>query len=429
MEGAMANDLNPTRGPGFVHRDQDGLFDGMPSRILLYSHDSYGLGHLRRSLAIASALTARDEQCNILLVTGSPCATHFDSPSRCDILKLPAVSKDEAGIYIPRSLSGCVSKTVELRRRLILESFRSFDPHLVLVDHQLTGLHGEVLDVLREARERGKKLVYGMRDVLDAPTAVAQSWSTLDHRWALTQAYDRICVYGTPEVFDSREHYPALNSVHDKIEFTGYIVNPQQGTVRQAIPSFRKRVLVTVGGGEDGFQRIESYIDALLLQPAYWDSHVVTGPLMDPADVRHFKRKVYRNGLADQVRITRFHQNLPRLLQDSDAVVSMAGYNTCAEIMQSGVPAVLLPRIQPRKEQLIRARRLEELGIAQCVTGDVPTLIRHAVEQALERPVLSGPTPSISGLERVGDIISRLLQASSVPTVFHSKDRLRFAAE
>ena len=44
------------------------------------------------------------------------------------------------------------------------------------------------------------------------------------------------------------------------------------------------------------------------------------------------------------VKVQRFHRNIPELLTRADAVVSMAGYNSCAEILRSGVPAVLLPR-------------------------------------------------------------------------------------
>ena len=75
-------------------------------RVLLYSHDSWGLGHLRRGLAIADAITTWFANADVLIITGSPCATQFELPARCDVLKLPAVSKDLQGLYIPRKLSG-----------------------------------------------------------------------------------------------------------------------------------------------------------------------------------------------------------------------------------------------------------------------------------------------------------------------------------
>ena len=402
---------------------------GSPLRALLYSHDSWGLGHLRRSLAIAREITNHSEQANVLVVTGSPVATQFDLPERCDVLKLPAVSKDQDGQYISRQLSGSIASTIELRRRLIQESYRSFDPHLIIVDHQLTGLHDEALGMLREAKDQNKLLIYGMRDVIDAPERVAPAWDSAEHRWALKHAYDRICVYGTPGVFDPRVQYKALESLRHKIEFTGYIVTPLSKTNRQPVPSFRKKVLVTMGGGEDGAERIEAYIDALLVSPVHWDSHIVTGPLMDQVRVRHFKRRIYRHGLADQVRISRFLPNLPRLLQESDAVVSMAGYNSCAEIMQSGVAAVLMPRCHPRKEQLIRARRLEEMGLAQCVVGENPADIRKAVESALDKPDTKSQVPSLDGLGRLCSIIGELL--GSEKDQFQSCDagQLKIAAD
>ena len=395
-----------------------GLIIDRPLRVLLYSHDSWGLGHLRRSLAIATAITAEFSQCDVLLVTGSPCATQFDIPLRCDILKLPAVSKDIEGQYVPRSLSGGITRTLELRSRLIHESYRSFDPQLIIIDHQLIGMHGEALGMLRQAREENKAIIYGMRDVLDEPEVVARAWDSHEHHWALKHGYDRVCVYGTSTVFDPRVQYKALAAHRQKIEFTGYIATPPGKTNRRPVPSFRKKVLVTMGGGEDGQQRIATYIKALLAQPVSWDSHIVTGPLMDSKQVRHFKRELHKNGLAQQVRINRFSPRLQSLLQDSDAVVSMAGYNSCAEIMQSGVPAVLMPRCHPRKEQLIRAQRLEAMGLAQCVSSDDPLILRKAVENALDSKDTVDHLPSLNGLSRLCEIIGELLGSGEKQTSF-----------
>ena len=382
-------------------------------RVLLYSHDSWGLGHLRRSLAIAGAITSHFADADVLIVTGSPCATQFELPARCDVLKLPAVSKDLQGQYIPRTMSGDVSRTLEIRSRLILESYHAFDPHVVIVDHQLTGLLGEALGMLRAARSQDRTVIYGMRDVLDSPEVVAKAWDSEEHRWALENAYDRICVYGTPEVFDPRKQYKMLEAFRDKIEFSGYIAAPLKLTKRPPFPFFRKKVLVTMGGGEDGQERIDTYIKVLKEKPVPWDTHIVTGPLMDSSHVRHYKHEIYRMELTDQVRIYRFCAYMPRLLQESDAVVSMAGYNSCAEIMQSRIPSVLMPRQKPRKEQLIRARRLQEMGLTQCVTGDDPAQLRDAIEQALGRPGPKDGYPSLGGLDALCGTISELTNIGS----------------
>jgi predicted glycosyltransferase len=48
--------------------------------ILMYSHDTYGLGHIRRTMAIAAHLRA--PRINILILTGSPIVGRFTFPIR-----------------------------------------------------------------------------------------------------------------------------------------------------------------------------------------------------------------------------------------------------------------------------------------------------------------------------------------------------------
>lgn len=381
-----------------------------PVRLMMYSHDSWGLGHLRRSLTIAGAVTERFEQADVLIVTGSPCATQFELPCRVDVLKLPAVSKSAQGQYISRHWPGRLADTLELRSRLILESYRAFDPHLVIVDHQLTGLHGEALPMLRAARGSGKILIYGMRDILDAPERVTRQWDSAAHNWALQECYDLICVYGTPEVFDPREAYPELGAHRDRVVFTGYVTSTMPRARWSAIPSFQKKVVVTMGGGEDGAERIAAYIEALALSPPDWTTHIVSGPLMPPCLASDLRQDIESRGLGELVEISQFSTNMKRQMYDADAIVSMAGYNTCAEIMQCGVPAVLLPRNTPRLEQLLRARKLESLGLARCITDLSPVLIRQAVEEALARGRPTSQTLPLDGLDSMCRLLGPLFE-------------------
>ena len=163
-----------------------------------------------------------------------------------------------------------------------------------------------------------------------------------------------------------------------------------------------------MGGGEDGQLRIDAYIGALQEKPPAWDTHIITGPLMDPGMVRHYKRKIHALGLAGSVKISRFNANMPRLLQESDAVVSMAGYNSCAEFMQSRTPAILMPRRHPRKEQLIRARRLEQFGLARCIENENPIQLHNAIEQVLKCRDSIRCYPDMDGLNSLCDMVGGL---------------------
>ncbi len=405
-----------------IHISRKNVVSGPPRphsefKILLYSHDSYGLGHLRRNLAIARGLLERISSASVLLVTGSPCATRFPLPERCDVIKLPAVGKDKDGCYEPRSLNISLNHAIALRRSLIMAAYESFDPDVILIDHQPTGLLGEVLDMIKRASQDGKLSLFGARDIIDSPEIVEKSWSSRECQQVLESCYDHICVYGDELVFDTVQEYPLLTRLQHKLSMLGYIVSPQKNRPGKPLANVPKHVLVTVGGGDDGEQRIQAYIKALQLAPADWTSQIITGPLMNRDKVRYYKRSIKHGELADSVSIHRFHGDIPGLMRQADAVVSMAGYNSCVEIIQSGTPAVLLPRERMRHEQRMRAKRLEALGFVKSVPVDDVTGLRNALEQALALQPSSGWVPDMNVLENLCQLISRMSsrKSSSAP--------------
>lgn len=378
-------------------------------RILLYSHDSYGLGHLRRTLTLAEALVGALPLPQVLVVTGSPLATFFGCPDGVGLIKLPSVTKDASGAYAPRSMSIGLEDVLRLRRRLFLEAFRVFAPQLVLIDHQVVGLHGEALPVLREAKDRGIKTILGIRDVIDTPAVVAREWSTPERRWALSEGYDRLCVYGSPEVFDAHAEYPIPPELGERAQMIGYVAAPRRTIVPRALPSLRPQLAVTMGGGEDAASRVEMVLDALELGPADWETTLVPGPLMPEDAFRSLRR---RARALDGVRVHRSYGDVPSLFATSDAVVAMAGYNTAVEILQSGKPAVFLPRTHPRREQEIRAERFAQLGLATSLPAPTPEALRDAIGRALEQRVERGRLPDLDGRARLCEVVADLLGLS-----------------
>ena len=387
-----------------------------PLRALLYSHDSAGLGHLRRNLAIASEISSTFPNSSIMIVTGSPCATQFKLPANTDLIKIPTVSKDKRGRYATRFFSGNLQDTIQFRSQLILNTFQRFKPNIVIVDHQLTGLMGEALEMLREAKKTGVQTIYGCRDVKDSPEVIHKMWNTDEHRWALNEGYDRVCIYGMPEVFDPRIAYAPCFDKVKRLDFTGYIVPPVKTFVPDCIPRQRKKVLVTFGGGNDGALRAKRYLQALTIAQAPWDSHIITGPLMENSVKHRIKGQAAKLQPIGSIKIQRFNHNIPLLMQQVDAIVSMAGYNTCVEILQSSLPAVLLPRSFPRQEQLIRAKRMAELGWVNVITDADPNprTLFNAVESALSLPRQTKPEVRLNGLSNLSKIILEQLQTAGL---------------
>jgi predicted glycosyltransferase len=378
---------------------------------LLYSHDSVGLGHLRRSLTLASSLAETMPGASMLLATGSDAALRFELPEGLEVVKLPSVGKSEDGSYCSRRLPGGLPSLVRIRRAILMQLVETHRPDLLIVDHKVLGVAEELEPVLARMKEIGGLSILGVRDVIDEPAVVAREWGSAKIRHALIESYDAVCVYGSEQVYDLRQECPMPPELAKRLQYTGFVVRPMNGLAYPPLPRLKDLVLVTTGGGEDGAERIESYLDMIEQSRPQWESMIVFGPLLDAVRRRQLKR---RARVLEGVSVHSFYEDLPRLLADSSAVVAMAGYNTVVEIMRSRVPALLLPRTTPRKEQLIRARRVAELGFAECLVEPTVDRMRMAVESCLSRGRFQGPMPSLDGASAFSDVVCQMLGREAV---------------
>lgn len=387
-------------------------------RVLLYSYDSYGLGHLRRTLTIAAALAEARPDVSVLIVSGNPCATQFALPKGVEIVKLPAVTKDDDGAYASRNLRGGLELIARLRRNLLLEAFESFQPDVLIADHQPIGWNGELLPVLHRAQRTGARCVLGLRDIIDEPAVVAKEWSHPDIREALGGLYDRVCVYGDARIFDQRLEYPIPPELAPRVEYVGYVVRGGAARAAASGAISRPQVLMTAGGGEDGESRVRCFLDAVRLAPPSWEATVVLGPLMHSAHARALKRaaRALRN-----VRVHSFRADLTKLLVESDVVVSMAGYNSVAEILQARVNSVLLPRVFPRREQLLRAQRLEAADLVAQLPALDPRALRAAIDGSFQRVRPWRSAPALDGHERMCEVVGQLLAPAATPGAARSR--------
>ena len=171
-------------------------------RVLVYSHDSFGLGHLRRCRAIAHALVERFKGVSVLILSGSPIIGSFDFRSRVDFVRIPGVIKLRDGEYQSLGLHIELDKTMAMRRSIIRQTAEIFEPDLFLVDKEPLGLRGEVVPTLQMLKAQGTRCVLGLRDIMDEPKLLVEEWKRKRVLPALEQLYDEIWVYGLPEIFD-----------------------------------------------------------------------------------------------------------------------------------------------------------------------------------------------------------------------------------
>jgi predicted glycosyltransferase len=354
-------------------------------KILMYSHDSYGLGHLRRTLALAEAFVERDPATNVLVLTGSTISGAYRMSKGIDLLKLPSAVKVGGGMYESDRMSVDFDSLKDLRSGLIRTAAECFDPDVFIVDKAPLGMKGEVIPTLEFLKEERPDTlaVLGLRDVMDDPYQVRKSWEEKDIHTVIEELYDLVLVYGPREVYDPLPEYGLSEATMSRIRYVGYIGKSESAVATSDLPFDPGYVLVTAGGGGDGFEIIRTYLEGLATWEPSFDSIIVTGPLMADEDKRHLEHLA--KGL-DRVRLMEFRTDMAALVQGAGAVVAMGGYNTTTELLAARKPAVIVPRVEPRVEQLIRARRLSALGLMDMIHPDdlAPATLRGKVEELMK---------------------------------------------
>ena len=298
--------------------------DPVAPRIMLYSHDTYGLGHIRRARTIAMALAARFEGASILIATGSPIVGRFDFPQGVDFVRIPGVVKLASGDYASDTMHLDIAQTVTLRERILRVTAEAFAPDLLIVDKEPTGLRGEMLPTLEHLRKRGTRIVLGLRDVLDEAGALKSEWIRKGSIKAIENYYDELWIYGLSKIFEPLAGLPLTEAVRDRVRYTGYLRREApddwpEPHMAERVP--RGSVLVTPGGGGDGEALIDWVLrayeaDTRLSVPAL----IVFGPFMNAERRTEFERRAHR---FRNIRTRNFDSRLERLMIEARGVIAM----------------------------------------------------------------------------------------------------------
>ena len=387
-------------------------------RVLIYSHDTFGLGNIRRMLEVARHLVESSAEVSVLVVTGSPMLHAFRIPPRVDYLKLPCLARDTAGHYGAKFLDLSLDHTVKLRANLIRSAVADFAPDLLLIDKKPFGVEDELcaaFEGLPSGASR-PRLVLLLRDILDSPQATTQIWRKNGYFDAVSTWYDQVLVVGSPQVFDLKHEYqfPALAGA--KVHYCGYISRPpgrKSGAAVRAELGVSEReplVLVTPGGGEDGFAMLRATLDGLggLADRERPRTHIVCGPELADAQRETIESEARR--LAG-VSFQRFSDDMMSLMGACDVAVSMGGYNTVCELLTLRKRAVVVPRAQPGVEQTIRAQRMAGLGLLHMVDPGAlsPATLMRAIQEELSAHARGEQRAHLSAMQGLDEVSQALL--------------------
>jgi predicted glycosyltransferase len=385
-------------------------------RVLIYSHDSFGLGHLRRCRAIANALVEAYDELSVLIISGSPIIGSFDFGERVDFVRMPGMIKLSNGDYTSHTLDLAAEHTLEVRASILKHTAAAFDPDIFIVDKEPLGLRGEAEATLITLKERGTRLVLGLRDIMDDPDQLAPEWERKKAMPALRDLYDEIWVYGLPQICEPLKGLDVPTSVSRKMVYTGYLRREASSYAASLeAPSLIDEpfILVTPGGGGDGEDLVDWVLSAYESQPDLRPrALVVFGPFMSQERQRDFRERASTLAAVD---VITFDANMESLIAEADGVVAMGGYNTFCEILSFDKRAVIMPRTRPRMEQHIRASRAAALGLVGMIDGSG---VREARAMATALKQLSSqPKPSdvivpglLDGLSSVKRLVGRAFE-------------------
>ncbi len=361
--------------------------------VLMYSHDTYGLGHIRRTMAIASHLLGPG--INILILTGSPIAGRFSFAEQIDFVRIPGMIKKTNDEYLPLSIKINARHALDIRKNIITATAKTFQPHLFIVDKEPLGLKKEVLPTLqwlRRCRPETRSIL-GLRDIMDDAETVKRDWrekKVYDH---LENLYSEIWIYGIQDFYDPIVEYDVSETISRKMHFTGYIPRkiPGKDAVNKVkreigLKDSEKLVVVTTGGGGDGYRVMDNYLGAIesLSGAPPFKSVLITGPFMP----KNERRDVFKRARQLGMRTYHFYRQMEKIFAAADIVVSMGGYNTLCEILGQGSISLVIPRETPRKEQIIRARAFARQNLVDYIPWGEFTAerLREKLFAMLENP-------------------------------------------
>lgn len=388
-------------------------------RVAFYSHDTLGLGHIRRNLLLAQTIADAPLDATILMLTGSREVGVFPIPPRVDCTTLPSIQKGNDGQYRSRRLSLSLQQIVALRARIIQGALEAFRPDVLVVDTEPRGAFRELEPALSSLRiQGGTHCVLGMRDIRDDAAAVRREWYAASNDAAIRDYYDEVWVYGDRDVFDVVSEYALPSDVAAKIRYTGYLdqrarlrlVQPGDDGPRivATLPPGRM-VLCTVGGGQDGMALAHAFIQASLPRDTF--GVVLAGPQMPMEVLEDLRRRAEPAG---RVRVLRFVPEPAPLFARADCLITMGGYNSTCEVVSFAKPGLIVPRVKPRQEQWLRAIRLRDRGLVDVLHPDELSPVRLerwlVEEREHSRPVHA---VDLGGLRRIVTFLGER-QASSV---------------
>ncbi len=357
-------------------------------RILVYTHNSIGLGHAFRTLAVITGIKHWRPDIDFLVMSGTSIPQIFFKEG-VEVIKLPSVRLDidhkDSPMY-SRYLSGFELESIfDFRQRLIMATFDFFQPDVLIIEHNMTGQMSELIPLLMKKwmRKGGPvdfAVVHICRGIMKWIPLLRIPYQNPRHRSEsinIGELYDFMYVLEDREVIDINKEFLGNDpDLEKKIRYLGKITNKAYGELPQweqvaerfGLPD-KKIILVSLGRNQRVIELSKKLLDVFQTTGLNKEFQMIM--VLDPY-LDHDALQALREGpLAQGVRFLPFMPDLVDLVHHSELVIARAGYNIVNEILLTGVKAILIPESHGGGEQELRVQNIDQENIKAMTEEEV----------------------------------------------------------
>lgn len=247
-------------------------------------------------------------------------------------------------------------------------------------------LSAEFTAILDAAQALPKRPVVlcSVRDILAPPSKPSKAEKA---REILLRYFDGVLVHSDPMITQLAKSWPIDDDLSKLLKYTGYVAPAAAAPHPDGLG--QGEVLVSAGGGSVGQSLFEAAIDAAKQSELPW--RLLVGGKDASERIAALRQ---RAGSLD-ITIEPVRPDFRQMLAGAAASVSMCGYNTALDLLQSGVPAVLVPFDDGGEvEQTLRSQSLAEQSAMSVVMAQ--DLTAHSLLRSLNEVIAQGPRHNLN---------------------------------
>jgi predicted glycosyltransferase len=330
-------------------------------KIIFYCQYVWGMGHLFRSIELVRALAGHD----VVLIAGGR-EVDVKLPGHVTPVRLPGLYMDEQfTTLIPEDAAKTVDDVQGERKDILFSLLEKQQPDVFIIELYPFGrtIFGFELQPLLDEIHRGRfgemKVVCSLRDILvEKKNPLAYEARVLN---ILNRYFDLLLIHSDDQLLALDETFGRMDDISIPAVYTGFVApkappDAGRGLRRElGIGSEEKLIVVSAGGGRSGYALLSRMLDAyhLMDNPQRIRIEMFAGPFRDPAE---FEKLTAAS--VDGIRVRHFTNRFMDYLSAADLSVSLAGYNTCMNLLAARVPALVFPYSKQR-EQPLRVEKIK----------------------------------------------------------------------